>query len=256
MMAGCGRQIEKPDPAKGWEQGSLLLVKEAWEEFDAAGEKGVGNPREVALGEAVMLLTLQPKVQSNLDEAETHLRRLIEEKPDDDPGIFAAYFLARLKQVHDFNPNLDEALKLYEGLIDRHGGHPVAQAAVAKIIILRYFSKPAPERAAVLEEAENYRRLLANPDALRAFHGVMGDLALRLDGQRQRAIDHYLRAYELQIPNSESRATVVLRIARLAEAEGQIDLARQFYQKFVAEFERDTRNYWVRQHLKSMEKTP
>ena len=81
---------------------------------------------------ALALFTIEPRTKTNFNEAQQLLTALIDENPDDDYGIAATYYQARLLEAHADEPNRQSAISIYRQLLRDHPGHPVAEFAAAK----------------------------------------------------------------------------------------------------------------------------
>jgi hypothetical protein len=208
------------------------------------------------LGHALALLNVTPKTRTTTAEARRLLTELATADPLSDVGLRARYFLGRIAQVHDYEPNFATAAQHYRGLIDDAPAHPYAQLALVKYVLVRlYTALPADERSRRFAELEALAPLATHPIAVRDYHYAMGVAHLALDGSEERALQHLLRAEAAGIAQARTRATVYTRIAELARRQAQTELAVQFYHKFLAEFPQEGRATLIRERLAALGET-
>lgn len=224
------------DLAEAWLKAARMLPAEAHREFAAAAES-----REVLLGRAVTLLNVPPVTPGNLERAARWLESL---RGDDEVGIAATYFLARLEQVHRMPPNPERALRLYEELYHRHPQHPLAQMGWVKAAIWRVY-EPGTDFAALERSGEG----LTDPQAVRDFHLAMADAAGRLRLPAEKQLEHLLAVDRVGVAKRKTAGDVWVRIAELAREAGQMELAREYARRFLAEFPNDQRAHLVRERL-------
>lgn len=234
-------------PADPWEQISLGLFKDAHRAFAEAP----AADREARFGEAVALLNLQPKTDANLDRASALFRTLIADNPTDDFAIGARYFLARIPHVHRATP--DEALALvgYRELAALESPHPLAQRAVVLVAMLELLEPRISEE----ERFTRFERLaargatLVDPSALRDFHLVMADMALRYKFDDRITLEHLLAADRAGIVRAVTQRETWLRTAEVARRSGRSDLAIESYRRFLDNFRSDPRRRAVQERL-------
>ncbi len=234
----------------GWREMSRLQFRRAHEALQTTGPM-----REARFARAMALLNVQPKTRTNIDAADDALRTLTAEDGDDEWGVAAQYFLARIEQVHRYEPDRTRALEMYARLKNEHPDHYYGQMAAVKWAILRIYDPDgdAASRAGVLDELEPLGEILTDDDAARSFHLVMADAYCRFELSNARPIEHLLAVDRLGIATRRSEADLYVRIGELARLEGRTDLAREYYRRLLEGFPRDARAYMVRQRLKELD---
>ena len=105
-----------PDRRRGWQELSLLNAGEAQQRFAAAALADPAS-REARLGLALALLQLRSRTPGNIAAAGQLLETLRAESAGDDAGIAAAYYLARIQQLHGFTPDRAAATTGYRALL-------------------------------------------------------------------------------------------------------------------------------------------
>jgi len=235
---------------EAWELASQLRVEEAHRWFAAAVETGQESAREVRFGKAATLLTLQPKTEANLREAERLLAEIAAFRPADDLAVEAALLHARIPHYHCLVPDRAEALRRYEAVREQFAGNPLAELAAPRIALLRIFG-PGPDEAkrAVLEELEGWAEGLTDPVARREFERVLGEGWLTVFRDDVRALPHFVKMCELGVVRRPARLDLFLRTAEMARASGQQEVARDFYARFLEGSARDNRARLVRDRL-------
>jgi tetratricopeptide (TPR) repeat protein len=235
----CGGAIGADQPGV-WGDAARGLVNDASRQFEKAGTN-----REAQFGLAVTLVNVQPKTSANIERAATVLEGL---RGNDELGITATYYLARLEQAHRFTPDPEKALALYDQLYREQPVHPLAQMGVVKAALLRLYVTRLP-----FEEVETTGANLSDPDAVRDFHLVLADAAGRLGLSDEQALNHLLAAEQAGLSKRKTVGDAWVRIGELARLTGKRDLATQYYGKFLKDFPNDQRAFLVRERLASLQ---
>lgn len=241
------RSMEKV--AAAWRAEAGHQFRRAHEQFQRAGES-----REARFGRAVTLLNVQPKTRDNIEAAAEAFRALHAQTPDDEVGVAARYFLARVEQMHRYQPKPDRAMAHFAALFAEHPNHFYGQLALVKWGMLRLYDPANTEadRADLLDELEAKGRRLNHEDARRSFHMMMADAICRFERSDERAMEHLLVVDELGVMTRTAEADLYVRIGELARLAGRLDLARRYYRRMLERFPRDTRGYMVRERLEQM----
>ena len=239
-----------------WQQAAGLLVGEALAQLPlprAAGSAAECRALDHARG--VLLLNAQPKYQGNIDEARALLQSVRQSRADDDLGLSALYYLARIAQFHTSPPDPARAAQLYAELIARAPAHPLAQEAVAKLATLRLFEDGTvpDERRRRLDEYETAAAHLQAPGARRDLYFVLAESRLLFAGDREPVLRDLLAAEQAGIVRQQLAADTLARIAVLARELGHREIAIEHYQKFLASFQRDNRAYLLGGQLKALQ---
>jgi len=257
-FAGPGGVAAEPGVAAGVNPAWTWIVEqrhaEARDAFTAQINAGGEAAREGRLGLAVALLGLQPKSQGNVNRARELLTPLAESGTVDDLTLQARYFLARIAQLHDREPDLDLARRHYRHLFTEHPQAPLAQVAAVKYVLL---SVNAVVEASVmrnaLAELESLAPLFTYAPARRDYHALMAIAYLRhAPDELVAARAHSLAAEEAGYADAERRVSNLLRIAELSRVLGDAATARLYYERFLASASRDTRVLLVRERLAAL----
>jgi tetratricopeptide (TPR) repeat protein len=247
-------ETEEPNPSlEAWQQTSRFLFQDAHDTFAKIASKD-DSSRADRLGVAVTRLGLQPRTQRNIQLATAELEALIAENPDDNFGMMAKFYLARTYEMHQANPDPEAARQLYWEILQQRPGIAVLEQGASRIALLDlYAAGHDPE--ALRETAINLGSLaeyLQTPAGQREFHTTMGMTVSELGGDFALALEHMKKAVAIPNPLPQMQSTNILVTAELAKSVGDLKTAREFYQKFVDEFRRDSRNYSVRRLLEDL----
>ena len=238
-----------------WQQSVKLLVDDALARLPADRAAGSdAERRALAYTRGVLLLNAQPKLQGNIDQARALLEAVRQARADDETGLNALYYLARIAQFHTDPHDPAKAAALYAELIDLAPGHPLAQEAVARRAALRLFEDvPADEWRQRLAECEAAAGRLTVSAARRDLHFVLAEALLDFTDDKEGALRHLLAAEEAGIVRQQLAGDTLVRIAVLARELGHRDVAIAHYRKFLATFQRDGRAYMLDEQLKALE---
>lgn len=252
FAAGVTRGSE--DLTQAWRWVSEQRNAEARAAFEPAVAAGGAGAHEARLGLAVALLGVQPKTQGNVSRAREVLAPLAGEEPADGWALQARYFLGRIAELHEREPDLDLARRYYRGLFEEHPGAPIAQAAAVKYVMLALHAvEPPGTKQATIAQMETLSGLFAEPSARRDYHVVMAYGYLRHAPERlEDARRHALAAEAAGFTDAERRRSNLLRIAELSRTLDDTATARSYYEQFLAEAARDTRALLVRERLAAL----
>lgn len=235
---------------QAWDNASLLLVQDAYAEFTAARAIAPGLKRELDYGQALALLTLQPKTVTNIDRAAALFAQITAANPNDELGIASLYFLARVEQIHRDEPNITLAISLYSKLILEHPDHPLAQASIVKIAILQLNLPPFnQDRKKILAQTERSRMLVTDPVIRSNLDYILGNACIRYQLGDELAQKYLIEADSLGIPIQKLAAQTLVQIGNLSLKMGRKDTAILYFERFVKTYPRDIRNYTIRQKL-------
>lgn len=237
-----------------WDDVSSGLFNEAHAAFKTeAAKPGAPDPRSARYGEAIALLNLQPRTQTNIDAAYKILDEIHAAKPDDDLGLNARYLQGRVEQVQRSTPDLAKADAIFSELVNNHLPHPVAQRAMVKLAIIRlYADVDAAERRRRYDAFTTDAGRLTDHGAKVQLHLLLAEYARRLDFGNQAELNHTLAAYEAGVTKRRLLVEVLVRIADLARLTGDKTLARQFYTRFLEQFPRTDRRSTVEGYLAAL----
>jgi len=248
----------KPTLENGWEDASSLLFNGARDVFTKADAQPGNEERERSLGLAVTLLNVQPRLQSNLDRARERFEALANGTPKDDLAVAAKYFLARMDAFYEMPPRLENARKLYHELIAEHAGNLYAEYGITQLVLMDLYDDiPTEERARRFSALEELAPRLTTQAGRRGYHINMGNAYLTFGKEGEdfhaRAIRHLVAAEAEGITRWQVEAASWIAIGELAQAQGQTDLAKTYYGKFLEKYKRDNRHYTIEQRLKALE---
>lgn len=235
---------------RGWQELSLLNASEAQQAFTAAAEANPAS-REARLGEALSLLQLRSRTPGNIAAAGQLLETLRTENAADDAGIGAAYYLARIQQVHSFTPDRQAAVAGYRALLAAYPGHHYAQLAAPKLaLLLLYDDVPPDEWEQRVEEIQALIPRLTTPEAIRDTRLTLATAFIRLRHDHARA---YPLIASCLAAGSVTRMTrlnaLLVQAAESAQRLGKKAEAAGYYARFLEEFPHDSKSDEIQHRL-------
>ena len=241
----------------GWQAIADYQTDEALQIFTRESQSPDATvARAARFGRGVALLTKQPVTTSQVDEA----RKIFAELADggtDEPAQAGRFFLARVAQHHQENPDPTEAARQFRQLIAEHENSVWAQSALSRLGLLQLYEldlnlSPA-ERVA---EAEKLLLKAHAPTAEGELHIAIAEAIFFYRLPEQAALPHLLAAERLGGYDRIGRADVLVQIGELSRLAGKKEQAKKFYHLFLKENPRDTANYTVRVRLAELEGHP
>jgi len=238
---------------QAWDDAAKLLINDANRKFQEAGAMPGVESREIELGEATTLLSVQPKTGSNIARAETLLKKIIAENGSDETAITAKYLLARIPQIHLVVRDEKLADERFTTLIEEHPAHPLAQTALVKRGLIRMYSLTDPatlaERYAVAaKESGN----LTGPDARRDYFLLLSDVSIKTSKPPEVTLGHLFEVEKAGNLRDRALADLYVQIAEFARVAGQHDVVVLYYTKFTGRFKRDSRRYYIEEKLAAL----
>ena len=205
---------------------------------------------------ALALFTIEPRTKTNFNEAQQLLTALIDENPDDDYGIAATYYQARLLEAHADEPNRQSAISIYRQLLRDHPGHPVAEFAAPKLAFLLLYDDVPPETwEEHYAEFQALRPNLHTTAAQRDTLLVLADALLNLRQDKVRAFPHLKYCDDAGLINRIMRQSVVLiQLAESARALGLKTEAQHYYTRYLQDFSREAASEEIQRRLVALEK--
>jgi len=232
---------------QAWKDASSNLFLEAAQGFAKA------EGREARLGGAITLLARQPKTASNIEAAAKSLTALVEENSRDTVGVMARYYLGRVEQVHRVPSNPAAAAAHFRRLLEEHPGEFWTEQGAIKLALIELHEEVGrDERLARLTRHAEYASSMRHRPARRDMHLLLADVILRFQLGEALALEQLLAADEAGIVRSAPRAQVWVQIAELARETGREDIARRYYESFLASYKRDTRRKLVSERLAAL----
>lgn len=235
-----------------WEKATLYLFKESYQDF------GQLESSDARLGRAALLLLQQPKTDANLDRAVSELEKLAAASPADASAVSARYLLGRISHVHRSPANLPVAAEHYRRLLAEHPRHLLAEQALIKLSLIEIY-QPGLAREELLARIDRYGAqadTFAQASSRRDLHLVLATACTQLRLDEERALRHYLAASSSDIVNPVLRANVTVAVGELALRLGRPALAREYFERYLAEFARDYRRTFVKEKLATLPATP
>jgi hypothetical protein len=243
--------------AAGWQALTNYRAEEALEIFDR--RLNASDPtlaREAHFGRGVALLDKQPVSASQIAEARA-LFTALADSGTDDPAQGARFFLGRIAQHHQAQPDAPEAARQFRRLIAEHEDSVWAQSALSRLALVELYeleqSSPPAVRIAAAE------KLLAHahaPAAESELHLAIADATFFYRLPPGGALPHLLAAERLGRLDWTARAEVLVQIAELSRLAGERRQAARFFRTFLQENPRDLRHYIVAERLAEMERPP
>lgn len=244
------------DPVEtGWHDASLYLFKESYRAF------GEADTPEARLGRAALLLLQQPKTDANLRDAVSALEQLAASAAPasaDEPAIAARYLLGRIAHAHLATPDLPTAAAHYRRLVAEHPDHFLADQARVKLALVEIY-QPGLARDELLARIDRIgldADALSRPASRRDLHLVLATACANLRLDDDRCLRHYLAADQAGVTTPLLRANVTVAIGELARRLGRDDLSRRYFERYLAEFQRDYRRALVADKLAALSPAP
>ncbi len=236
-----------------WEELSLLNPNDAQQLFHAAAAHDPAS-REARLGEALAQLNAQPRSEARLADARRLFESLRAENPADDAGIAATYYLARLRQIHDYATDRTPAILAYRALLAAHPGHPIAELAAPKLAILLLYDDVAPavwdQRA---QEIFTLLPQLQSPEARRDTRLILADALIKLRRDHARAYPLLAHCLDANLIVRVQRLnSALLQAAESARILGRNSEAAAYYARYLEQFPRDIKSSEVRHRLAAL----
>jgi tetratricopeptide (TPR) repeat protein len=230
---------------EGWDLATRHQFNEARDVFVDRTRDGKDIRRD-QLGEAAMLINLQPRIPANLDRADQLLTTLY--KTIDEVGISALYLSGRIDQSHRIPHRVTEAKTHYTQLAALNSEHPLAQAGIVQLALLQLYDETLPLSDRFVA-AEALAANLAGTFARSDYHLVLARSYLFFQTGDDHALNHFLAAIKSGITTDRIRADALISAGELALDLGQTTATRQCYEQFLRENPRDPRKPTVQSRL-------
>ncbi len=252
LLLGWALPVRAADLAAGWQALAEYRPEQALQIFDAAAADPA-TTRAARFGRGITLLAKQPVDAAQLTEA----RGIFEElagSGSDEPAQGARFFLARMAQHHQPQPDEALAAKHFRQLIAEYPGSTWAQAALSRLALLEIYAlnrtAPPADRVA---EAEKLLARARDPRGESDLRCALAEAIFYYHLPAGRALPHLLVIERLKQVDAVTRADVLVQIAEVSVLAGDKAQAKVFYAKLLAEFPRDQRHYMVQQKLKALQ---
>lgn len=235
----------------GWLSLSQMNVSEAVSSFAADTDPS----RRARLGAALALFNSQPHTEIKQQDATEQLARLQAENADDDIGIAATFYLARIHQIVDVPGATQDGISSYRALLRDHPGNPIAEMAAPKLAILLLYDEVSNEvwdrRAG---EIETLIPRLQSRHSRRDTRLILAQALLKLQSDHERALPliEYCLQHDLVV-RPPRRSSLLLQAAESARILQRPQLAAQYYRLFITEFPYDSKTDEARHRLAKQE---
>ncbi|PTX97570.1 hypothetical protein DB346_21515 [Verrucomicrobia bacterium LW23] len=250
------------EKADGWDFCSRTLADDALAEFRAElkRETDPAKLRQIKLGMGIALTNAQPKTDDNLDKAVAAFTEVAAGGARDELAAMARYYIARVVERHRYAQDdaqageySRKAATLYKELFADMPDQLFAQLGMVKYAMITIYDTnlPTADRPKVLADLETLLPKITHPLAARDFHSELGAAYLYLPegviaDAKKKALEHYLEVDRYGLQRFTAKADLWIRIGNLARDEKRNDLALEYLGRFVAEYPRDSRNYYAR----------
>jgi len=197
---------------------------------------------------ATARLGSQPVTDANVQAAERVLAEL--EGGDDAIAPEAAYLRARIFQLHQTTPDFPRAAALYRELAERWPHSHWAQLGVVKLALLELYLLPGAAKAE--DRIATAERLLARvdePPLRRDLQLQIGRAGISLRAPIARYLPHLVAAARFGGINGSAREDILVQVGVLSSRIGEWAQAREFFERYLQEFPRNSRAYAVRERL-------
>ncbi|MDR1305724.1 MAG: hypothetical protein LBK76_10970 [Verrucomicrobiales bacterium] len=267
LPAGAVSAAQPPaqDTDEVWRLDTIYAFTDANRLVTRLGKAG-HNDREFLFAKAATMLNDPTKTQGNIDAAAAVFQQLADADADDDIGVSARYFLARVLQTHmllqpdkdadgaAIAANQQQAIGLYRALFGQHPEHNLAQLGYLRAVTLELYNKTSSEpMAARLKRLSAERPQFADPQMEKNYHLILAQPYLLFNVSKEQALAHYVAADRLGFRRWQTQCDLYVVISDLALELGRRDLAAQYCVKFLQNFPRDDRNYTIRERLAKLQ---
>lgn len=246
LLAGPGRAADAPAAQAAWELIAAYKPEQALKAFQSVTG---GDRRRNQFGEAMALLAQPLPVPDRVARGRALLEG-VAAGADDDLALAARFYLGRVAEFQAEPADPRAAAAQFEQLIAAHPDSRWAQAAVARLAILRLYTTAGPDQpAARVAEAERLVAAARQPQAVADVHLVIADAVFHYRLPDAQALPHLLAAERTAVLDPTTRADVLVQIGEVARLTGDRALAEKFYRTFLQEYPRDARQFPIRQQL-------
>ena len=194
----------------------------------------------------------QPSSDANLREAEAVLAEL--EQGRDDLAAEAAYLRARIYQLHLNEPDFAKAAQLYAELAARQPQSHWAQLGLVKLGLLKLYllpdsTDPAADRLAA---AEALLPRIQEPLLRRDLELQIGQAGIVLHQPQARFLPHLIAAERVGGISGTAQEDLIVQIGVLSERGGDWARAREYFERYLADYPTNVRAFTIRQKLDAL----
>lgn len=208
-----------------------------------------GASRAERLAWAAGRIGTQPATDDNMRAAENVLIELA--RGDDDLAAQAAYLQARIHEFHLAEPDYAKAAELYGELADRFPRNHWAQLGLVKLGLLKLYVLPdsTGPGADRLAAAEALLTKIEEPLLRRDLHLQIGRAGIVLHQPLDRCLPHLVEADHLGNIGGNAHEDLLVQIGVLSERAGLWAQAKDYFERYLAEFPTNVRAFTVEKKL-------
>ncbi len=207
------------------------------------------DSRAHRLAWAAARIGAQPATDASMREAEAVLAEL--ESGTDELAAEAAYLRARIYQLHLNTPDFAQAARLYAELAGRQPGSHWAQLGLVKLGLLKLYLLPdlTDPGADRLAAAEALLPRIHEPLLRRDLELQIGQAGIVLHQPQARFLPHLIAAVEAGGITGNAREDLMVQIGVLSERAGDWARAREYFERYLAEYPTNVRAFTIREKL-------
>jgi len=207
-----------------------------------------GRTRTERLAWAAARIGAQPVTDGNLREAGQVLAELA--RGDDEIGAEAAYLRARIFQVHALTPDYAQAANLFRELAERQPHSHWAQLGLVKLAMLELYVLPASAAGTDrIAAAEGWLARIEEPRLRRDLQLQIGQAGIALREPVARFLPHLVAAARADGITGTAHEDLLVQVGVLSERIGAWAQAREFFERYLAEYPTNVRAFAVREKL-------
>ena len=205
--------------------------------------------RAEQLAWAAAQISVQPATDDHMRAAERVLEKLAQ--GGDDLAAEAAYLRARIYQLHLNTPDFAQAARLYAELAGRQPGSHWAQLGLVKLGLLKLYLLPdlTDPGADRLAAAEALLPRIHEPLLRRDLELQIGQAGIVLHQPQARFLPHLIAAVEAGGITGNAREDLMVQIGVLSERAGDWARAREYFERYLAEYPTNVRAFTIREKL-------
>lgn len=244
LSAPAGRAAPAPDLPAAWgdiadSRAKIALIK--LKRADAAD-------RAAQLARATAMLDDQPVSDGDLRQAEAIFASLAQ--GDDETAEQAAYLQARIWQLHLAQPDYARAAELYRALAKRSPRSHWAQLGLVKLALVQLYALPEPaDPAARLAAAAALLPRVTEPTLRRDLQLQLGQAGIFFKQPLPEVVTHLVAADRIGGTPGAAGEDLVLQIGELSLRAGDYARAREYFERYVRDYEVNPRCFTVREKL-------
>lgn len=254
LIAGAAEEARP----RGWDYLESNRFEEALTSFRERLRTPAADSSASEIGYVLALLNTDARGGSSLAEVQQRLQRVRDSAPASQEAIIALYLQARAAAARAEADDYDRAIQLYRTLLHDHRDSYWAEMGATKYALLVLYQPLTPAaRLARFTELESLDLAWSHAELKGQYHLTLAFAALRFALPDQTALRHFLE-FEQAITQtgwayrSLYDDDISLAIAEFARRAGRIDLARQYYLRFLENSPRERRKTMVEERLASL----